>query len=370
MKHTRTAIVVTVAAGLVALPAAMASAAGTTLYVAKTGCSNSNAGTSSTAPLCTISAAALKAKAGYTVSVGSGTYNEMVTVAASGAAGSPVTFTGSGATVTGGTNGFKISSKSYVTIKGFTVTKTTGVGILVSGSNHITIDGNDVSYAGQRTSGYTAKGISLSGTTASTVQGNKTHDNSDAGIGVTSSSSGNQITGNESYSNARGYTRAAAGIDLRNSPNNTVSGNILHNNEDSGLNVWTYSDGSTASSNNVYSNGDHGIDVHNTTGAKVSSNKVCRNYDSGIEMTGSTNTVLNGNTSGLNGINSARTSGQIRTDSASAPSTTADYDTLYQQAPLGSKTVFIDWSGTKYPDLPSFVKATGQEAHGTQANGC
>jgi parallel beta-helix repeat protein len=159
MKHTRSAIVVTVAAGLVALPAAMASAATTTLYVGKSNCSNSNSGTSSTAPLCTISAAATKAKAGYIVSVGAGTYNESVTVAASGTSSAPIVFTGSGATVTGGTNGFKISSKSYVTIKGFTVTGTTGVGILVSGSNHITIDSNDVSKAGQRVSGYVYKGI-------------------------------------------------------------------------------------------------------------------------------------------------------------------------------------------------------------------
>jgi hypothetical protein len=87
-------------------------------------------------------------------------------------------------------------------------------------------------------------------------------------------------------------------------------------------------------------------------------------------MTGSLNTVLNSNISGLNGINSARTSGQLRADSTSAPSTKADNDELWQTSPLSSKTVFIDWAGTKYPDLASFQKATGLELHGTQANGC
>lgn len=370
MKHTRTTIVVAVAAGLVALPATMASAATNTLFVAKSGCSDANSGTSSTAPLCTISAAALKAKAGFTVSVGPGTYTEMVTVKYAGTSSAPVTFTGSGATVTGGTNGFKVSSKSYVTIKGFTVTKTTAVGILVSGSNHITLDSNDVSVAGKRVSGSTAKGISLSGTTASTVSNNATHDNSDAGIGITSGSTGNMIVNNTSYNNARGYTRAAAGIDLRNSGGNTVTGNELFGNEDSGINVWTSSNGSTVSGNYTHNNGDHGIDVHSTNGTSVTSNRVCSNYDSGIEMTGSLNTVLSSNHSVLNGINSARTSGQLRADSTSAPSTKANNDTLFQQSPLSSKTVFIDWAGKKYTDLASFQKATGQELDGTVNNVC
>jgi parallel beta-helix repeat protein len=359
------------ALGAAVLPATSAQAA-TTLYVAKGNgaCSNSGPGTSSR-PFCSIGAANAKAVAGTTVQVLTGTYAESVTVANSGTASAPVVFTASsGVTVTGGANGFRISSKAYVTIKGFTVTKTSDAGILASGSNHITLDSNNVSVAGKRASGSTANGILLSGTKTSVVRNNKTHDNSDAGIAVTGGSTGNTISGNESYSNARGYTRAAAGIDLRNSGSNTITGNRLHDNEDSGLNIWTSSNNSTARSNNVYSNGDHGIDVHSTNGAQVTGNTVCRNTDSGIEMTGSLNTVLNGNVSGLNGINSPRTSGQIRTDSTSAPSTRADNDKLYQQSPLSSNTVFIDWAGTKYTSLASFQKATGQELHGSQVNGC
>ena len=87
-------------------------------------------------------------------------------------------------------------------------------------------------------------------------------------------------------------------------------------------------------------------------------------------MTGSLRTYLANNISADNGINSARTSGQLRADATSAPSTVADYDLLNQSAPLGSKTVFIDWAGTKYTTLAKFTAATGQEAHGIQANGC
>jgi parallel beta-helix repeat protein len=355
--------------GLVGLSATAASAATTTWYVSnQPGCSNSGPGTQST-PFCTIGTAAAKAVAGQTVSVAAGTYTETVSPKNSGTSTAPITYLAApGAVVTGQANGFKLKSRSYIVVRGFTVTKTSSAGILVSGSNHITLDGNDVSVAGQPVSGLIAKGISLSGATASLVENNKTHGNTDAGIGVTSASNGNTITNNESFGNARGYTRAAAGIDLRGSSGNTVSANRLHDNEDSGLNIWSTSPSTLAANNVIWSNGDHGIDVHSTSDDVVVANTVYKNYDSGIEMTGSLRTYLANNISADNGINSARTSGQVRADAASAPSTTLDYDLLWLSVPTGSKTVFIDWAGTKFTTLSAFTSATGQEVHGIQAD--
>jgi parallel beta-helix repeat protein len=367
-RRFRFGLAVVTGLGAAALSATAASAATTTWFVSNApGCSNTGPGTAET-PFCTIGTAAAKAVAGQTVSVAAGTYNEAVTAKNSGTASAPITYVAApGTVVTGGANGFKLSGKSYVLVQGFTVTGTSGVGILVSSSNHITLDGNDVSAAGQRVSGLVAKGISLSGTTASLVENNKVHDNSDAGIGITSSSNGNTITGNESYGNARGFSRAAAGIDLRGSTGNTVSANRLHGNEDSGLNIWSTSPSTLAVDNVIWDNGDHGIDVHSTSDDVVVANTVFRNYDSGIEMTGSLRTYLANNISADNGINSARTSGQLRADSTSAPSTVADHDLLFLSAPLNKQTVYLDWGGTKYSSLTAFQAATGQEAHGIQA---
>jgi len=370
VKVTRSLLTLSAALGAAVLPAAVASAAVTTWYVnnGAANCSDTGPGTAAQ-PFCTIKAGAAKATAGQTVQVAAGTYSEAVSLPRSGTSTAPISFQAApGVTVTGGVNGFKVSSKAYVVIRGFTVTKTSGVGILVSNSTHVMLAGNDVSVAGQRVSGLIAKGISLSGTTASLVQLNKSHDNSDAGIGVTSTSTGNVITGNESYGNARGYTRAAAGIDLRNSPNNTISANRLHDNEDSGLNIWSASTGTLAVNNVIWKNGDHGIDVHSNNDASVVANTVYKNYDSGIEMTGSLRTYLANDISADNGINSARTSGQLRADATSAPSTVADFDLLYLSVPTGSKTVFLDWAGTKYTTLAAFTAATGLETHGIQAN--
>ncbi|MGY1615589.1 right-handed parallel beta-helix repeat-containing protein [Geodermatophilus sp. SYSU D00691] len=340
------------------------------LYVDRSSpyCSDTGTGTA-TRPFCTIGKGARTAVAGQTVEVAAGTYPEVVTVANSGTAGAPIVLTaaqGATVTVSGGANGFTLTGKSYVTVRGFTVTRTSGAGILVKTSSHVVIADNEVSLAGQPVSGLIAKGISLSGTTDSVVSGNRTHHNTDAGIGVTAGSTRNVITRNESNANARQYTRAAAGIDLRNSPSNTVEANRLHDNEDSGLNIWDSSDGSLAVNNLAWDNGDHGIDVHSTADNRVVANTVFRNYDSGIEMTGALRTNLANNVSVDNGIDSARTSGQIRVD-VNSMTTVADFDLLFLSVPTSSRTAFLDWGGVKYTSLAAFTAATGQESHGIQA---
>jgi hypothetical protein len=115
-------------------PALSADAASTIFYVDNQSSSCDDAGSGTGAePFCTISAAAAKATAGTMVQVAAGTYTEQVGVK-SGASGSPVVFQaapGATVTVTGGTYGFYVSNKSWVTIRGFTVTNTTSDGFHV-----------------------------------------------------------------------------------------------------------------------------------------------------------------------------------------------------------------------------------------------
>lgn len=345
-----------------------ASGAATTLFVnrADPQCADSGSGTSSQ-PYCTISKAASVVAAGQTVLVSSGSYAGGVSVAQSGTSSAPIVIrsaTGAAVTVTGGTNGFKVSSKSWITIKGFTVTKTSGVGIYLTGASHITLDGNSVSLAGHPVFGQTNAGIKLSSTTASVVVKNTTRNNTDHGISLTASS-GNRITGNVSYGNARQIARAAAGIFLRNSVANTVDGNSTHGNEDSGIGLWSASNNAVVFNNLVYNNGDHGIDVLHSTGEIIVSNTVYRSADSGIEMQGDAGARLSNNISVDNGINSSRTAGNIRVvDVDSAAQTTLDYD----QVSLSSDDDMIDYLGTAYSTLAAFRAAHGQEVHGRQGD--
>ena len=323
-------------------------------------CSNSGPGTTAT-PLCTISAGAARAGAGDTVLVCSGIYTEQVTLPRSGRlAGRSLLRAANGASVTvrGRTNGFRIDSRSWITIRGFKVADTTGHGIYLTASSRITIQNNEVLGAGART-GATARGISLGTTTASVVRGNNTHDNSDAGIFLGAGATDNVIAENRSSENARGYIRAAVGIDIRAASNN-ITRNVTFDNEDSGINIWDGAHGSYIANNVSYRNGDHGIDNKGSSNTRILSNTVYRGVDSGIDVANSTGVTLANNISANNGLNSPRTEGNIRVDSISAPSLVAG---LRPRLPVGAGR-HDRLRRRKYSSLAGFKAATGRERRG------
>jgi parallel beta-helix repeat protein len=326
-------------------------------------CSDGGPGSASK-PFCTIDRAARVAIAGQTVLVSSGTYLESLEPANSGTATRPIRFKaapGATVTLTGQVNGIEISSARWIVVRGFRVFDTSGPGIRVKNSTHITVVGNTVSYAGDPTEDGAAKGIRLVDTTDSLVASNVTHHNSDAGIYLSATTTRVVVRDNRSYANARGYIRAAAGVDVR-GPDNTVDGNITYDNEDSGINIWKGAHGCLVVNNVSYSNGDHGIDVLQSTEARVMANTVYGNVDSGIEVQAGSATLAN-NISVDNGINSPRTSGNIRVTANAVASTTVDFDLVFLTVP----GVMIDWAGTKYSSLAAFQSATGQEDRGMEA---
>ena len=339
-----------------------------TLYVDKgnPNCTDTGLGTSDQ-PFCSIVPAASRINPGQTVQVGSGTYTEAVTVPTSATPTAPIVFTaapGASPVVSGGTNGFSISNKSYVTVNGFDIRTTTGVGISVQNSSNITISNNHVSYAGQPVSGQTKSGIFLSSVRDSTVTGNTVDHNTSYGIYLNGSTR-NVIKGNESFSNAQVFQRAASGIRLYNSTGNTVDSNRTHDNEDTGIESFTGANDNLIINNVTYDNGDHGIDNFASTGQRILGNTAYRNVTAGINVEGgSTGATIANNVSVDNGIASPRTHSDIRVDTASTPGSTMDYDLAY----LTSADVLLIWNSVNYNTLAAFTAATGQEAHGIQAD--
>ena len=314
---------------LLAGGATAVSTSAATLYVdqANPSCSNSGLG-SPTQPLCTISASVPIATPGTTVQVAAGTYTEQVSPH-TGASGSPIIFSaapGATVTVTGKSYGFYLSNLSWVTINGFTVTGTTNQGIYVTGSSNVTITGNHVTLSGQPASGQTKSGIYLTNTSSSLVSGNTTDHNSDAGIQLSTGSTGDEVRGNVTFQNAQVWQRQAAGIRLYKSPGNIVDANITHDNEDSGIESFDGSNDTLIYDNVSYRNGDHGIDNYGSTGQRIISNTVYKNVDRRHQrrrhVPGAT--VAN-NVSVDNGINSPRTpatSGSSAARPRARPSTT------------------------------------------------
>ena len=358
-----------VAAALSLLAAPAASAAGSVIYVdiSSPACSNTGAGTEAQ-PLCSIKTAASRVTAGDTVRVAAGTYPEAVSVSTSGSATAPIVFTaapGASVTLSGGTSGFTVSSASWVTLNGFRVTNVSSYGISVSSSSHVTVSNNDVSQTGQPVSGQTRAGIKLSAVTDSVVSGNRSHDNSDHGIYLTTDSMRNEVKNNTTFNNAEQWQRAAAGIRLYSSPGNIVANNISHHNEDSGIESYTGSNNTLLYNNVTFNNGDHGIDNYRTTGQRVIANSVYKNVTAGINVEGSsTDATVANNISVDNGIKSPRTHSNIRVEAGSTSGTTMDGDLVQLTV---ADTVLI-WNSTSYSTLSAFQAATGQELRGLQAD--
>src|SRR6266511_571415 len=182
--------------------------------------------------------------------------------------------------------GFWANSSSGVTVSGNTISDTTSYGLHVDSSTNVTVSGNDVSGAGQRAVDLIKYGIKLTDTTASLVSGNVSHDNSNDGIFLDATTNGVRVTGNQAFGNARGYSRASPGIDVR-GYNNTVDRNISHDNEDSGFQFYTGSHDNLVVDNLSYGNGDHGIDDLGSTNQRIISNTVYDNVAAGINVEGS-----------------------------------------------------------------------------------
>jgi parallel beta-helix repeat protein len=255
-------------------------------------------------------------------------------------------------------------------VRGFKVRGTTSYAISVSGSSSITIRGNTVTYSGQPVCGKIAAGIKLSNATSSLVTGNTADHNSDSGIYLASGTPGVTVIGNEASWNAEGYQRNANGINVIGS-GNFIIGNVLHDNEDSGIQFYPMGNNNLVAANVTYNNGDHGIDNYNVTGGRVIGNTVYRNCTTGINVEGTsgntswrtTSPVDNAVYPAYKGISCSRRAGNIGVwDSAPRPRLSTI--TRSGGRPPGRTTS----AGTTYNSLSALQAASRQEAHGIFAD--
>ena len=354
--------------------------ASTTYYVDKTNGSCSDAGSGSIAqPFCTIGKGASVATAGKTVRVLAGTYAETVNGPNSGTAGNPITFSAAPGVVVSGNgtatgNAFRLSSKSYIVIDGFTVSGTVDYGIYVASSNHITISNNHVTLSGSPVSGSVRAGIYLNAATDSTVSGNTSDHNSQDGIRLTNGCTNVTVSNNVAFANAEQWERNATGIQVNGSSANTISHNTTYANEDSGLQFYVNAHDNIVIGNLTYDNGDHGIDNNASPNNVIVGNTVQGNHTAGINLEGASSPGSGGATvanniavdNGDNPITGQKSN--IRVDAQSETGTNLDYDLVDLTAANGGTVEFI-WGATSYTSLSAFKTAVpGQETHGLQGD--
>jgi parallel beta-helix repeat protein len=335
-------------------------------------CSDAGAGTSS-APLCTVSAGATRARAGDTVAVRPGVYAEQVTVPRSGAPGFDLTFaaTGPGVVIKGtrdvtdavawSPTGTTAWSRSYtppsaptqvwldgtkLTAAASATSTTTGAYFYDSLGKRLYVDvgggnpgtGHTVE-AGAQTygfkvwnqdhvviDGFTADGqnnaaVSLQNDTAASVR--KMTLTRSGGYGISADTvSGSTFSGNT----VSGST--SVGIRCLTCTGLAVSGNVAHDNGFHGISLQG-SSGNTISANTAYGNvrpnvrSANGIDVelasNNNT---VEANTTYANQDSGIQ-------VYSGSTGNVVRRNVTRGNGDHGIDVLSSPGNTVVSNTAY-----------------------------------------
>ena len=273
--------------------------------------------------------------------------------------------------------GFNVSGRSNVVVQGFTTQGPNFAGVHVGSSSAVTVDqvtstgagtngilvdagSTGVTVSGATVSGALSSGIRLNGATANTVTGSTSHDNGLDGIQLTGAGS-NTITGNVTYANVSVSPSATGvGIDVNGtSPNAVVTGNVSHDNQDSGFQVYNGSSNALVARNISYRNGDHGFDTLGATGARYLNNTSYGNNRDGISVEGSsTGATLANNLLIDNGVNSNEF--DLFVDASSMSGFSADYDVVYNHSAQGP----VKANSTTYATLAAFQAATGLEPHG------
>jgi parallel beta-helix repeat protein len=177
-------------------------AAGNTYYVAKSGCSDSNAGSLS-GPFCSISKGIGVMQPGDTLLLRAGTYPSFE-VKKSGTNGNYLTiqsYNGEHVTVSGGGSTIDINGSDYIHIKGLEVTGATGnygAGIrMKSSSNNNLIEENTV----HGNLGPHTHGIMIDSGSYNIISDNIAYNNTEVGLKIQGTSTGNQLLDNTSYGN-------------------------------------------------------------------------------------------------------------------------------------------------------------------------
>jgi len=255
-------------------------------------------------------------------------------------------------------NGVRVTTgASDVTVRGVTATGAGVNGLLVDASTggNILLDGNTVS-------GSASVGIRLLNSTGVTVRGNTSTANLFHGFALSNADS-NTVTGNTSRSNVApaGAASTATGFDINGgSENNIITANLATGNQDSGIQVYNGSNGNLLARNVSWANGDHGFDTKTATGTRYVSNTAYANHTDGFSVEGTaTSTTIS------NSIATDSGEFDLWVDATSASGFSSDRDIFYNSQ--GGTTV-VSYNGTKYPSLTAFAAATGQEAHGRAAD--
>ncbi len=253
-------------------------------------------------------------------------------------------------------NAFRITSRQYVTVRGFDVTRTEEHGIYSLQSSNITIEKNHATFTG-------AHGIAIQGGTAVMVDSNTVSDAADHGINILSGVTNSTVQDNESFRNARVFERAANGLMVFNSTNILIQRNRFHDNEDSGLDFTNGSDNNVSIQNLSWSNGDHGFDQIESVNIQHIGDVAYGNTNEGFSIEGgATGAQLWNCISVNNGLATGHFDVYVDTSS------TAGFQSNYNIIWNSTTNKPFKYNGVQYATVAAFSAVTGTDGATFQAD--
>jgi PKD repeat protein len=253
--------------------------------------------------------------------------------------------------------GFTLPARSFITIDRFEITRTEDRGVFLSGNcTNVTVTHNTITYTNKM-------GIQAVGGSAIVIGSNTVGNCNDHGIAFITGVTGSTIEDNESFRNARPIDRVANGIYLFGCPSNTIRRNRVHDNEDSGFQIQSGSNGCISYLNRSYSNGDHGFDHLTATGTIHVCDVAYGNFRDGFSIEGnSTGTQVHD----CIGVNNGLTTTEVDlwVDLGSTTGFVSNYNLFWNstaQAP-------VKYITTMYATVSAYSAVSGQDAQTIQAD--
>ncbi len=253
--------------------------------------------------------------------------------------------------------GFNMFSKTWVTIDGFEITRAESKGINIqTGCSNLVIARNRVSFSG-------SYGVQCNGGVNVTIEENLVSDAGLHGIGLTAGATGCVVRNNESFRNADPAIRRANGIYLHGSTSNTLNGNRLHDNQDSGMDFKLGANNNIAWNNRSWNNGDHGYDHLDAAGTVHVNDLAFGNFKDGFSVEGNApNTRLHNCIAVNNGLTSDEFN--LWVNDSSAVGFVSDHNIFWNSTAQDP----IKYITTRYATLAGYQAASGQDAHSRQAD--
>src|SRR6185369_1311778 len=185
----------------------------------------------------------------------------------------------------------------------------------------------------------------------------------DHGIILAHGESSCTVEHNESFSNARPDERAANGIYLEEATGNTLRWNLLHDNQDTGMQMDPGASGNLSLQNCSWNNGDHGYDHLSATGNFHVGDVAFANFKDGFSFEGgaSGNSVEN-----CIAIENGLTTNEfdLWVDASSTDGFQSN-DNIFWNSTAQPP---VKYTSVLYASVAAYASATGQDGRTAQAN--